>query len=376
MSTTLRAAEFVLPGHPDKLCDAVADALVQEAGRRERRALVGVELAIHRSSVYVTGRIACRDAESIDVPGIVRAVFASTGYCAYWPPAPADLSINTDLCLGPLDDGESDFRRVSDDQSIVVGYACDLPGTNYLPPEHWLAAQLAQGLEALSREQLTLQLGPDGKVLVLLEEDGESRRLVACSVSLQQSIGGPAVELHRAVLDLLGQELARAERAIPGFIGTVPVDVTINGAADFAVGGPEGDNGLSGKKLVADAYGPRVPIGGGALSGKDFYKADRGGAILARRLAKAVVVTGAADACTATLAFFPGMLEARIVSLRDGAGLPLDPVRWSRLLDLSLAGAGDRYTGVTDLVEVARTGHFLDPARPWEQLGFDMCDVN
>ena len=82
MSATLRAAEFVLPGHPDKLCDAIADALVQEAGRRERRALVGVEVAIHRSSVYVTGRIACRDAESIDVPGIVRAVFASAGYSA------------------------------------------------------------------------------------------------------------------------------------------------------------------------------------------------------------------------------------------------------------------------------------------------------
>jgi hypothetical protein len=89
-------------------------------------------------------------------------------------------------------------------------------------------------------------------------------------------------------------------------------------------------------------------------------------------LAKAVVVTGAADVCTAALAFFPGMLEARIVSLRDGAGVPLDRVRWARLLDPTLAGAGDRYTGVTDLVDVARAGHFLDPARPWEQLGFDI----
>jgi S-adenosylmethionine synthetase len=199
---------------------------------------------------------------------------------------------------------------------------------------------------------------------------------VACSTSLQQTLGGPAVELHRAALDLLSHELSRAARAIPGFIGTVPADVTINGAGDFAVGGPEGDNGLSGKKLVADAYGPRVPIGGGALSGKDFYKADRGGAILARRLAKAVVVSGAADECTATLAFFPGMLEARIVGLHDGVGVQLDPKRWARLLDLSLAGVGDRYTGVTDLVDVARAGHFLDPARPWEQLRFDDCQAN
>jgi S-adenosylmethionine synthetase len=198
------------------------------------------------------------------------------------------------------------------------------------------------------------------------------RRLAACSTSLQQAIGGPAVELHRAVLEILRDELADAERSIPGFVGALPADVTINGAGDFAVGGPEGDNGLSGKKLVADMYGPRVPIGGGALSGKDFFKADRAGAIIARRLAKAIVATGAAGACTATLAFVPGTCEARILSLRDESGSALDPARWVRLLDLSLAGAGDRYTGLTDLVDVARRGHFLDPALPWEQLNFDV----
>ena len=123
------------------------------------------------------------------------------------------------------------------------------------------------------------------------------------------------IELNRAVIALLQTELRVAADAIPGFDPTLPVEVLVNGAGDFEVGGPEGDNGLSGKKLVVDAYGPRVPIGGGALSGKDFDKADRAGAIIARRLAKAIVVTGTARECIATLAFLPGKDEARVISL-------------------------------------------------------------
>ena len=210
--------------------------------------------------------------------------------------------------------------------------------------------------------------GRTGKSWFCSRKTAQSRRLAAFSTSLQQAIGGPAVELHRAVLGITSRRVdSEPSGPFQGSSAQLPADVTINGAGDFAVGGPEGDNGLSGKKLVADVYGPRVPIGGGALSGKDFFKADRGGAIVARRLAKAVVVTGAADACTATLAFFPGECSMRASS---ACGTELDcssiRARWARLLDLSLAGAGDRYTGVTDLVDVARGGHFLDPARPWE----------
>jgi S-adenosylmethionine synthetase len=153
--------------------------------------------------------------------------------------------------------------------------------------------------------------------------------------------------------------------------GTVTRERVHQPAGDFALGGPEGDNGLSGKKLVVDAYGPRVPIGGGALSGKDLFKADRAGALLARRVARAVVATGVAGACTSVRGFHPGAEVARILSLRDERGEALDPARWARLLDLSLAGAGERYTGVADLVEIARWGHFTDPRFPWERVGFD-----
>lgn len=365
--TTCYPAEFVLPGHPDKICDAIADALVQGATRRQRRALCGVEVAVHRRTVTVTGRIAGAGAEEIDVDAIVREVYRSAGYDACWYPAPEDLVVATDLCLGPLNEGEAEFRGVADDQSIVTGYAIDCPGTNYLPPEHWLAWRLARELELLRVVRPDLQLGPDGKVIVLLEQ-GEGLRLASLSVSLQQRLDSDCIELHRAVLGVAQRQLEEAAKSVPGLERTLPGDVVVNGAGNFAVGGPEGDNGLSGKKLVVDAYGPRVAIGGGALSGKDFFKADRAGAIIARRLAKAVVLTGAAHECTATLAWFPGDIEARLVSLRDGQGNDLDHERWSGLVDRSLASIGERFTGAADLVDVARHGHFSCDHLPWESI--------
>src|SRR5215831_5870223 len=100
--TMLYAAEYVLPGHPDKLCDAIADALVEEASRREKRALCGVEVAVHRASVFVTGRIAGTGAEDIDIAGTVREVYASAGYDECWYPEPEQLDVQANLCLGSL----------------------------------------------------------------------------------------------------------------------------------------------------------------------------------------------------------------------------------------------------------------------------------
>ena len=371
MTLKTRTAEYVFPGHPDKLCDAIADTLVQETGRLERRGLCGVEVAVHCDHVFITGQVACDGAEDIDLAEMVRDVYRTAGYDDTWSPSPQDLVVELNLCRRPLHDGEETFRAVADDQTISTGYAVDLPGTNYLPPEHWLAWQLRQRLVSLPREQPDLCLGPDGKLIVVLAEDSDCLRLDQFSLSVQQDLQGDTIALDRVVTEWLEEELERAASRIPGLSSRLPEEVIVNGAGNFAVGGPAGDNGLSGKKLVVDAYGPRVPIGGGALSGKDFYKADRAGAIIARRIAKAVVISGTASECTVTVAFFPGDDEARVLSVRDQDGQWLDGQRWRSLFDLSLAGSGDRYTGSCDLVEVARNGHFTDPDRPWERLGFD-----
>jgi S-adenosylmethionine synthetase len=370
MSAELYAAEAVLPGHPDKLCDAIADALVEEAVRRHQRALCRVDVAVHRRTVLVAGRIACPDADTLDVPAVVRQVYASAGYGPEWGPAPEELRIEQDLNLGPLSESTAERRAVADDQAIVIGYAVDLPGTNYLPPEQWLVQRLMRRLERLRGEAPELRLGPDGKLIVLLEEEELPRRLAGFSGWLQQAAEGPPAGLQRAVRRVLTDELANLSRLVPGFDPRLPEGIVVNAAGNPAVGGPEGGSGLSGRKLVVDAYGPRVPLGGGSLGGKDFYQVDRAGAVIARRLARAAVQTGTARECQVTLAFVPGQQEGQIIALRADGRL-LDVSRWAPLLDRSLGGTGDRYSGAVPLVDLARYGHFTDEERPWERLSFD-----
>jgi len=186
----IRTAEFVLPGHPDKLADAIADAIVKAAMQRERRALVGVEVALHRDAVFIDGRVACEGAQQIDFAGIVAGVYGSAGYGERFTPVPEKVRVSTDLCLGPLWPGEAKFREVADDQSIVTGYACSTPGTEMLPVEHALVRRLAIRLSALRRDLPDLLLGPDAKLIVLLRETdgGESCVLEHVSVSQQHAV--------------------------------------------------------------------------------------------------------------------------------------------------------------------------------------------
>ena len=370
MSKQLYSAEFIFPGHPDKLSDAIADALVCEAHQREARALVGVEVAVHRDHVYVTGRIGCVDAHTIDLQQLVRDVYESAGYNDTWYPAPSQVQVVSNLCLGPLEEGESEFRALADDQAVCIGYANDLVPTNHLPVEQWLVSRLAKRLYALRLDAPELGLGPDGKVLIAVSEvaDQRSWALEHFSCSLQQKVASDEVALHRAVRLAVKEELALAAALLPGLSAALPQHLTVNGAGAFEVGGPEGDNGLSGKKLVVDAYGPRVPIGGGAWSGKDFYKADRAGGMHARRLAKMIVQLGCATEAQVVLGWFPGDQQARVLRATGAGGVPLQVEQLVKNFDLSLNKSGDCFSR-KDLTDIARWGHFSDETLPWETIG-------
>jgi S-adenosylmethionine synthetase len=367
--TILRPAEWVLPGHPDKLADAIADAIVQAAHQRQSAALCGIEVAVHRDAVYLTGRLGCEGSKAIDLEAIVRGVYASAGYRERWHPAPERVRVGGNLCIDELVPGEEAIRHLSDDQSIVAGYANDLEAIGCLPPEHWLAREWARRLWALRTGPL--QLCPDGKVLVLLEEGEGARCLRRASASLLAPDGTCEVALQRAALECLQAVQAEASRLIPGYVAGVP-ELVVNGGGNFLVGGPEGDSGLSGKKLLLDYYGPRVPIGGAALSGKDFNKPDRAGALIARRIALFVVRSGLAREATVTLLSLPGDAEPQVLRIATEHGDLPRPERWSSLLDCRFAAVRDGWRGV-DLVEVARwgVGALLNapiptfPATPW-----------
>ncbi|MCC6145150.1 MAG: methionine adenosyltransferase, partial [Candidatus Hydrogenedentes bacterium] len=115
-------AEYVFPAHPDKVCDAIADAIVEEGARRSPRAHAAVEVAAHMNSVYVTGRLACAGARDVDVPALFRSVYASAGYGAAWRPDPDELEVVVNLCRDELGEEEARLRAYADDQAIVTGY--------------------------------------------------------------------------------------------------------------------------------------------------------------------------------------------------------------------------------------------------------------
>ncbi len=365
----VRFAEYVLPGHPDRLADAIADALVDAACERDPDALVAVEVAVHRNVVFVDGRIAGNKATGIDVEGSVRDVFAEVGYDR-WQPAPAELRIVSDLCLDNLQDGEREIRGVSDDQSVVMGYACGDERTNFLPVEHFLARTLAEQLNRVRCEHPDV-LGPDGKVLVAIGGQPEAPTLRIVSVSAHHAQDADDVEVARLARGAVEMWIEGAKRAFPslgrGNLG--PEVLRINGAGAFAVGGPYGDNGLSGKKLVVDFYGPAVPIGGGALCGKDPHKVDRCGPLRARQIAKHLVASGLCRDALVRFAYVPGGSAPAQVTI-ESDGRPLEPRlahRWLSGYDLTLAGSHrDLGLAAVRFRPFVAWGPWSDAHLPWE----------
>ncbi len=338
-------AECVLPGHPDRICDRIADLLVDTACARDPLSLVGVEVALHQSAVFVTGCVfTSPPLRPNEVEAIVQRAFVEAGYREEWKTG--KLRIETDLRLDALDDDLRGFRHLSDDQAICVGYACGSPADRYLPRAHrlaWLAG------EALGAGRGAFGLGPDGKVIVALDGDA----VASLSISIQH----PPRHDRRDVY--------RLAAVVGTAIGLEDLDrVIVNGAGDFAVGGPLGDNGLSGKKLVVDAYGPGVPIGGGAWCGKDPHKIDRVGGLRARELAVRAVRLGLGRAATVTLGWHPGDAAPARVSLDvDGAPRPIEALGPA---DLSIQGTWQELgLGQVRFADYSDGGWFQRPA-PWE----------
>jgi S-adenosylmethionine synthetase len=357
-------AEFVLPGHPDKLCDAVVDSVVDAVRRQDPEGQCGLEAACVFDRLFLTGRIAAsREVlEGLDVDALARQAYASAGYgvdaAGYaWGPLPENLRIDTAFCWGEFEPGERELRHLSDDQAVCVGYANRLAETDHLPPAHWLARRIGRELHRLRRERGAGQVGPDAKVVVRVERDGWDWRPAHASVSLNHHAGSDWILLREIAEEAV--ETACAGRPLP--------DLELNGAGMFVSGGPNGDNGLSGKKLVVDAYGPTVPIGGGAWSGKDFRKVDRIGGLLARELALAVVTESGAGEARVTLEYIPGCdAPVHVGVLLDDRPAELDSLAVTRTLPRDNLNVWRRYVTVdVPLVELARWGH-QQAGAPWE----------
>ena len=302
----IETAEHVLPGHPDKLCDAAVDGIVEVMRQLDPRAQCGLEMACIFNQVYITGRIAASETaiSTFKYRGgckkYVKQAYSNAGYGEHragiqWHPLPDELQIHENLCLGPFEEGESELRHLSDDQAICVGYANMIEKTDHLPPAVWLARRIAWYLSD-GEQRLAVGAGPDAKVLVRVERNGSEWKPLHVSLSLSHRQDCDWLKLRQYAEGIV--EEACKDMETP--------ELTVNGGGMFVSVGPNGDNGLSGKKLVVDAYGPTVPIGGGAWSGKDLHKVDRLGGLLARQLAKRIVKVGLAGEALVFLEYLPG----------------------------------------------------------------------
>ena len=388
-------AEYVSPGHPDRLADAVAERLVEFAQSHAPHGtascnLAAIEVAIHDGTVFIDGRIALEaeprpmPLDSIPPPRvpfdrIVREVFAEAGYGIHWGPDPGALEVLVRVCEDELSFLETHIRPFSDDQNIVIGYACDCAATNYLPPAHFLALTLGRRLNEVLRRDLELAatFGPDFKILCTCRTSqgagGARFEWDRLTLSAQHRQGVGLEEQHRLLIPIVGGLLKTLEgegleNVARGF--DPRRHLVLNGAGDFVVGGPRGDNGLSGKKLVVDHYGPGVPIGGGALCGKDPYKVDRCGALRARQLARDLVRNTKAQEAKVTLSWSPGedvpglrfaeLVENGNSRIVTGSGLP--GPSWFSIRSI----VDDLNLVRQNWAAVMLAGYFAERSHPWE----------
>ncbi len=313
-------SESVTEGHPDKICDQISDAVLDEILSQDPEARVACEVSCTTGLILVMGEITA-DAQ-IDIQQIARQVALDIGYdrakygfdgntcgviCALDKQSP-DISMGVSQALESKN-GEDDarFSVGAGDQGIIFGYACN-ETKELMPLAISLAHKLAKKLTDVRKDGTLPYLRPDGKTQVTVEYvDGAPKRIDAVVVSSQHS---PDVDMDTLRNDII-------EKVVKQVIDANMIDENtkffINPTGRFVVGGPQGDSGLTGRKIIVDTYGGASRHGGGAFSGKDPTKVDRSAAYFARYIAKNVVASGAADKCEIQLAYAIGV--ARPVSI-------------------------------------------------------------
>ena len=336
----IRMSEVVLPGHPDKFCDQVADAVVAECYKSDPRAHCQVEMSVWCDQVFLTGGIATRKPLARSLADIVRATGRRIGYVAPNAIVADRYQVHDHVCQHRVD--PRTWTDHVNDQCIVIGWAGYDEKVAWLPPEHHLAHRLGDALAQSCQHGRLKGQGPDGKLLVRLRESTHDWQVEQILVTLQQLPDISLLELTARTVDDLKDTYAHL-RAKDARWSTRfdDIELLINPNGVLLNGGSDGDNGQTGRKLVADYYGPRVPIGGGALSGKDLSHIDRAGAYAARHAALQAVHAGA-GICQVTIAYAPNQdAPLEVAYEMDGRAerLPRDWFAHSAVRDRYRGGA-------------------------------------
>ncbi len=385
MEKFLFTSESVTEGHPDKMCDAISDAILDALMEKDPMSRVACETATCTGFVLVTGEITTN--AYADIQKIVRETIKEIGYTK----SEYGFDGNTCAVLTAIDEQSSDIamgvdkaleakeNKMTDeeieaigagDQGMMFGYATN-ETEEYMPYSISLAHKLAQQLTKVRKDKTLTYLRPDGKSQVSVEYDktGKPLRLEAVVLSTQHDEDVTQEQIHADIKKYVFEPI------LPKELIDADTKIFINPTGRFVIGGPHGDAGLTGRKIIVDTYGGYARHGGGAFSGKDCTKVDRSAAYAARYVAKNIVAAGLADKCEIQLSYAIGVAQpTSIMADTFGTGKLSD----EKLVEIIRENFDLRPAGIIKMLNLRRPiyrqtaayGHFgrNDLNLPWEAL--------
>ncbi|NEZ93578.1 methionine adenosyltransferase [Clostridium botulinum] len=368
---SLFTSESVTEGHPDKICDQISDSIVDEIISKDENARIACETVVTTGMVIVMGEISTKC--HVDISEIVRKTISDIGY------RDGKFGFDCKNCavITSIDKQSPDIAMGVDkvkeigagDQGMVFGFAAN-ETPEYMPLPIVLAHKLAGRLAYVRKNNELTYLGPDGKTQVTVEYDGDVPKRVDCIVvSTQHTDNVSNEKIQQDIIDYV------IEKTIPKKFIDNDTKILINPTGRFVVGGPQGDSGLTGRKIIVDTYGGVGKHGGGAFSGKDPTKADRSGAYAARWVAKNLVAAGVADKIEIQIAYAIGVSNPVSISIDT-----FSTGKYSDEFIIKLVNKVFKLTPLSIINELelrnpiykqtAAYGHFgrLDLDLPWERL--------
>ena len=357
-------SESVSRGHPDKVADQISDAILDAAlAAGDNTTRIAVETLVTTNMVTLAGEVSNFNLTKADVERIVRATVSKIGY-----PEDSNFDYNRIRIYNELHAQSADIQLGTDnfgagDQGIMFGYAGH-QNSHYMPAPIYYSHMLLRQLDRMREEGGYEFLLPDAKSQISVEYENDAPKRIAAVVCSHQHTQGSVDHVHKAVRDAAHETFAHL----------IDNDTKwhINPTGNFVIGGPDGDAGLTGRKIIVDTYGGWAPHGGGAFSGKDPTKVDRSGAYAARWLAKNVVADDMADWCQIQLSYAIGVKEPISIYV-DSNGHNRSIERFIReTIDLTPKGIIDRFDlfNFTEYSENCVYGHFGDKQVPWEGIGW------
>lgn len=384
MGKRLFTSESVTEGHPDKMCDQISDAVLDAILEKDPNARVACETATTTGMVLVMGEITTEC--YVDIPKIVRNTIRDIGYdrakfgfdcetCAVITTIDdqsSDIALGVDKAL-EAKTGEMSEKKIAEtgagDQGMMFGFACD-ETPEYMPMPISLAHRLARRLSEVRKNHTMSYLRPDGKTQVTVEYDGDKPvRVDTIVISSQHSPDVDHETIEQGIMDNVIKPIVPAE------LMDRETKIFVNPTGRFVIGGPQGDSGLTGRKIIVDTYGGYAKHGGGAFSGKDPTKVDRSAAYAARHVAKNIVAAGIARCCEIQVAYAIGVAKPVSVMV-DTAGTGVIPDE--RIEELIRKHFDLRPAAIIENLklrrpiyrQIAAYGHFGrdDLDLPWEKL--------